>query len=133
MTYMSGDSTNLDNNGFADLKEMKRAGSTNEVNLLAQFSRGVRNRPTKRYYLTKDEGDGTLGNDVVENLGNTNSADPKALEDFIRWSIENFPAENYMLIIWGHANGIDDENIPNAINAELGQGNHTSGFEPPHA
>jgi hypothetical protein len=34
MVYMAGD-TFLDNNGFADLKEMKEAGSTKEVAIVA--------------------------------------------------------------------------------------------------
>ena len=63
MVYMAGDK-HLDNNGFADLKEMKEAGSTEEVALIAQFSRGVKHRPTKRYYLRKDGRDGTLAGDV---------------------------------------------------------------------
>jgi hypothetical protein len=94
---------------------MKKAGSTSEVNLIAQFSRGIRNRPTKRYYLTKETKGGTLGRDVVEDLGNTNAANPRAFDDFLRWGVERFPAKRYLLVIWGHANGVDDEAVPNAI------------------
>jgi hypothetical protein len=44
MVYMAGDSC-LDSNGFADLKEMKKAGSTREVAIIAQFSRGIQKSP----------------------------------------------------------------------------------------
>lgn len=111
MVYMTGDRT-LDSNGFADLKEMKEAGSTEEVALLAQFTRGVRHRPTKRYYLRRDKRNGTLAADVADELGEKNTADPQVLEDFVRWGVENFPARRYMLVMWGHANGADDENVP---------------------
>jgi cysteine peptidase C11 family protein len=111
MVYMTGDRS-LDNSGFADLKEMKEVGSTEEVALLAQFTRGVKHRPTKRYYLRKGSRNGALAGDVVEELGEKNTADPRVLEDFVRWGVENFPARRYMLVMWGHANGADDENIP---------------------
>ena len=112
MVYMVGDYNNLDNNGFADLKEMKKAGSSPEVTLLAQFSRGVKNRPTKRYRLTKDGRDGALARDVVAELGRVETSSPEALADFIGWGVENFPARHYMLIMWGHGNGADDETLP---------------------
>ena len=112
MAYMVGDYTNLDNNGFADLKEMKKAGSSPEVALLAQFSRGVKNRPTKRYHLTKGGRDGALARDVVAELGRVETSSPDALADFIAWGVENFPARHYMLIMWGHGNGADDETLP---------------------
>jgi len=112
MVYMVGDYTNLDNNGFADLKEMKKAGSSPEVALLAQFSRGVKNRPTNRYYLTKSGREGALADDVVAKLGRIETSSPEALADFIGWGVENFPARHYMLIMWGHGNGADDEKLP---------------------
>lgn len=115
MVYMVGDYNNLDNNGFADLKEMKKAGSSPEVALLAQFSRGVKNRPTKRYHLTKGGRDGALAQDVVADLGRVETSSSQALADFIEWGVENFPARHYMLIMWGHGNGADDEAVPASI------------------
>lgn len=111
MVYMAGDSF-LDSNGFADSKEMKKAGSTKDVVIVAQFSRGLKNRPAKRYYLRKDSHDGALAGDVVADLGEVNTADPTALEDFLRWGTSTFPAKRYMVVIWGHGNGADDENVP---------------------
>ena len=114
MVYMVGD-TGLDYHGFTDLKEMKRAGSTNEVALLAQFCRGVKNRPTKRYFLTKDSRDGSLAADVIEDLGETNPASPQTLADFFCWGMERFPARHYLGVLWGHGNGANDETIPNLV------------------
>lgn len=114
MVYMVGDA-GLDYNGFTDLKEMKLAGSTNEVALLAQFCRGVKNRPTKRYHLTKDSRDGTLASDVIEDLGETDPASPETVAEFFRWGIEKFPARHYMAVLWGHGNGANDETLPNLI------------------
>ncbi len=112
MAYMVGDYNNLDNNGFADLKEMKNVGSSPEVAVIAQFSRGVKNRPTKRYVLTKGASDSALADDVVAQLGRIQPSSPDVLADFIRWGIDNFPARHYLLIMWGHGNGADDERMP---------------------
>lgn len=114
MVYMVGDA-GLDYNGFTDLKEMKLAGSTDEVALLAQFCRGVKNRPTKRYYLTKDSRDGTLAADVIEDLGETNPAAPETVAEFFCWGMERFPARHYMGVLWGHGTGANDETLPNVI------------------
>src|SRR5262249_10138803 len=104
-----------DYHGFTDLKEMKRAGSTDEVALLAQFCRGVKNRPTKRYYLTKGSRDGSLAADVIEELGETNPASPQTLADFFCWAMQKFPARHYLGVLWGHGNGANDETIPNLV------------------
>src|SRR6185369_842801 len=123
MVYMVGD-TGLDYHGFTDLKEMKRAGSTNEVALLAQFCRGVKNRPTKRYFLTKDSRDGSLAADVIEDLGETNPASPQTLADFFCWGMERFPARHYLGVLWGHGNGANDETIPNLVTSIADEENH---------
>lgn len=49
------------------------------------------------------------GHMVSERLGEMNTGDPRTLVDFISWAHEHNPAQNYLLILWGHANGTDDE------------------------
>lgn len=41
----------------------------------------------------------------IEQLGEVNMGDPQALIDFALWTIANFPAENYMLMISDHGGG----------------------------
>jgi len=107
MVYMAGDN-NLDTAGLTDLKEMKKAGSTADINIIAQFDNGA-DHITKRYFLTKG---GKLEKDVVPPvLGKTNDGDPKVLEDFLTWGVEKYPAEHYMVVLWNHGNGWNDENV----------------------
>ena len=106
MVYMAGDN-NLDPNGVEDLKEMKKAGSTEALNVVAQFDRAA-GHTTKRYYLRKG---GKVSNDAVASLGQTNTGDPKVLADFIRWSVTNYPAERNLLVLWNHGQGWDDTDI----------------------
>jgi len=106
LVYLAGDN-NLDRAGVADLTEMKTAGSTPDVNVLAQFDRAGRGA-TNRYLLRK----GTpLAKDVVQSLGETNCGDPAVLQDFIAWGATRFPAEHYLLVLWNHGAGWDDANV----------------------
>lgn len=40
-----------------------------------------------------------------ESLGFLNSAEPANLTDFISWSVGNFPARSYALMLWDHGDG----------------------------
>lgn len=57
----------------------------------------------------------------VEDLGaEVNSASTAALTDFGQWTVENYPAEHYGLVLWDHGGGwsmiaADDTHAPNGI------------------
>jgi hypothetical protein len=106
MVYMAGDN-NLDPDGVQDLKEMKKVGSTKDVNVIAQFDRAT-GHMAKRYYLQKG---GTVIGDAVANVGKVNTGDPKNLLDFAKWGISNYPADHYALVLWNHGQGWDDTDI----------------------
>src|SRR5262245_43280559 len=101
MIYMAGDN-NLDSDGISDLKEIKRVGSTDEVAILAQFDRAGKTIHTKRYYLRNRKVSPWLKEDEVADLGETDSGDGKELTKFIKWGMEKYEAESYLVIIWGH-------------------------------
>lgn len=89
MVYMAGDN-NLDQNGVEDINEMKKTGSTQDINVLVQFDREGSGISTNRYYLQKGT---ALNADIIESLGETNTGDPARLIDFINWGINNYQAE----------------------------------------
>lgn len=97
MVYMAGDN-NLASAGEVDLREMRKAGSTQAVNVIAQFD-NAGTRGTERYRVLSD------GHDVVESLGPTDSGDPNVLLDFIRWTHQHYPAQRYALVLWNHGGG----------------------------
>jgi Clostripain family len=107
MVYLAGDN-NLDGAGMVDLNEMKKVGSNDDVAVVAQFDRSGTKNHTKRYFLRKG---GTPAADVVGDLGETNTGDPKVLEDFILWTMGTYPAEHYMTVVWNHGSGWDDEDV----------------------
>jgi hypothetical protein len=106
MVYMAGDN-NLEPDGVKDLKEMKKVGSTNDVNVIAQFDRAT-GHACKRYYLRKG---GQASADAVATVGKVNTGDPKNLMDFIKWGVKTYPAKRYILVLWNHGQGWDDTDI----------------------
>ena len=119
MVYLAGDN-NLSSAGAVDLKEMKKPGSTDRVNVVAQYDRAGHRTQTMRYYLRKGT---SLAADEVMRIGETNMGDPKVLEDFVTWATTQYPAKRYMLVLWNHGAGWDDAN--------LYQGGVFSGAAPP--
>jgi hypothetical protein len=106
LVYMAGDN-DLDPSGVSDLREMKRIGSTDAVNIVAQFDRSKPHR-AKRYYLTK----GTRAEaDVVQDVGKIDTGNPKNLTGFVKWAVGKYPAERYILVLWNHGEGWDDTDL----------------------
>ena len=113
MIYMAGDN-NLDAEGIVDLQEIKRIGSTDEVAILAQFDRAAAHMKTHRYFLRKrtEPHHSRISDDIAFTLPTeANTGSPVELTNFIKWGIAQFPAENYMVVIWGHGAGAADEDI----------------------
>ena len=107
MVYLAGDN-NLDGAGVADLLEMKKVGSTADVNVVAQFDRAGGKGTTKRYVLRQGS---SLAADAVADLGETDTGDPAVLKDFLAWGIKAYPANHYLAVIWNHGAGWDDSNL----------------------
>ena len=110
MAYMAGDN-NLDGAALRDIEEMSQTGSTKDVNVLVQLDR-LEDKQTRRFRITKGGG---YDRDCVETFGETNTGDPKILEDFLKWSIERYPAERYFLILWNHGGGWWEEAKSRAV------------------
>jgi len=106
MVYMAGDNS-LDPEGIQDLKEMKKVGSTDKLNIVIQFDRAA-GHVARRYYLRKG---GIVTGDAVASLGAVNTGDPKCLSDFIQWGVKKYPADHYLLVLWNHGQGWDDTDI----------------------
>ncbi len=125
MVYLDADN-NLESDGISDFLEMSAQGSTDDINIVVQFDRipGYSIRydnwtDCQRFYITSgltplvanavsDWGDGVGGREV-------NMADPQTLEDFVAWTVENYPADHYALILWNHGGGwrdMTDTQIP---------------------
>jgi len=111
MVYVDGDN-NLEGAGIDDLNEMEVAGSTSDVNIVVQFDRidGYDSSngdwtTARRYYVTQDTDPAIINSILIQDLGEVDMADPTVLADFAEWAIQNYPADNYALILWNHGSG----------------------------
>lgn len=111
MVYMAADN-NLESAGIDDLNEMEAVGSTGEVNIVVQFDR----HPfydstngdwttTRRYYVTQDSNSSAINSTLIADLGEKNMGDAETLVNFVNWSIQNYPAQHYALVLWNHGDG----------------------------
>jgi len=106
MVWMAGDN-DLEEFGGSDLKEMKAVGSSEALNIVAQFDR-MSDDKTRRYFLRAGT---SLDADVVAELGETNTGDPAVAADFFSWGIQTYPAEHCLGVLWNHGSGIDETDI----------------------
>lgn len=100
MVYMAGDNS-LDGAALKDIAEMAKVGSTGVVNVLVQLDR-VKDQKTRRFRITKGGG---YNKDCIETFAETDTGDPQVLYDFVKWSVEQYPADRYCLILWNHGSG----------------------------
>jgi hypothetical protein len=106
IVYMCADN-DLNDYGIADLNEMEVVGSTADVNVVAMLDLSGHEN-TNIYYVQKETPPTSNITstpvpgpfDPEENLG-----DPQTLIDFVEWTVANYPAENYALVLWNHGNG----------------------------
>ena len=112
MLYQDADDKILERDIFVDLNEAERVGSSNNVQIMAQIDRyqggfsGDGNwASARRYFVRQDDDLDTIGSDMVMDLGEVNMANEETLVDFATWTIENYPADKYLLILSDHGMG----------------------------
>jgi len=114
MVYLDADN-NLESAGIDDLNEMEVAGSTDNVKIVVEMDRAERDwdddtsngnwTGAKRFYVTHDADQAIINSPVIGDLGEVNMGDPATLQSFIEWSIANYPAQHYALVLWDHGSG----------------------------
>src|SRR5262245_23008288 len=105
--WVAGDN-NLDSFGAKDLAELKKVGSSDDVAVVAQFDRAGKSQHTRRYVLHDKT---TLDADAVDDLGETDTGDPKVAIDFFSWAFREWPSEKVLAVMWNHGSGIDETDI----------------------
>jgi hypothetical protein len=100
MVYMAGDN-NLDGAALRDIAEMAKAGSTKDVHVLVQLDR-IEDQKTRRFRITQGGG---FKKDCIDTFSETNTGDPQILYSFVKWAVDNYPADRYALILWNHGSG----------------------------
>jgi hypothetical protein len=90
----------------ADLQEMEAVGSKHSLlNIVVQIHRKPElGGPTRYYVRNSSEG----GRQELSNLEDqvprqTISGGAKLLQQFVSWAQAKYPADHYLLVLWGHA------------------------------
>jgi hypothetical protein len=109
MVYMNGDN-NLEQDALDNFRDMAKIGSSDKLNIIVQFDRIGKYghtypdwTQTLRFKVAK--GMEPLPAQAVEDIGEANMGDQKTLQDFVAWSMKQYPAKHYMLDIWDHGSG----------------------------
>jgi hypothetical protein len=115
--YMAADN-DLEPFAIADLKEMAAVSGSSQLRFVAQLDRsagysdealsGAGDFHGAKRLLVESGGFKPVGD-----LGAVNMAAPSTLADFLKWGIQNYPADKYALVVWDHGGawtgiGIDD-------------------------
>lgn len=88
----------------ADINEMEKVGSDNNVNMLVQWANN-NNKNTKRLLIQRDQDENKVTSPVVQELPRVDMGNFVSLIQFIKWSVENYPAKKYMIVVWNHGFG----------------------------
>jgi hypothetical protein len=114
LVYVCSDN-DLERFGLQDVNEMEQVGSSKDVNIIAQIDR-LRSghgasiadgnwTGTRRYFVSKDNDMSKINSPMVQNLGETNMGNKRALADFLKWGVKTYPADNVAVVIWNHGMG----------------------------
>lgn len=111
LVYMNADN-NLEQAALLDMNEMEAAGSSERVQVLVQIDRAIGESAeqgdwtdTRRYRIVGDADPFLITAEPLLTLGEQNMGDPAVLADFIRWGVQNYPANHYALVLWNHGAG----------------------------
>ncbi len=119
MIYSASDN-NLENDQLTDINDMEKLGSNDYMDIVVQVDRGyTADTPqggdwtgARRYLIQKDTDPINYNSPILAELGQVDMAAPETLAEFVEFTVNNFPAKHYMLIIADHGSGwegfIDD-------------------------
>ncbi len=111
LVYMVG--SDLESQNYAatlDIREMQAVGSTDRVNVIVETGGANAPKDEERFIdFTSVQIHQVLDgkHQTLQDVGQKNMGDPQTLSDFIAWSVSQYPAERYAIVLWDHGNGID--------------------------
>ena len=82
-----------------NIRQMLEVGSNGNINIVVQLDEPGK-KGTQRFLIEKNKI--TI---AYQDQQRTNSGDPESLINFCKWGVENFPADNYAIVLWDHGTG----------------------------
>ncbi len=107
--YMDADNS-LNSIAGLNIAQMENVGSNKDVNVIVEQD-GLYSS-AGRYFIKRFE------KEKLQNLGELDMAQASTLVDFGKWVKNDFPAENYLIVIWDHGLGFESIN-PKSLSRDL--------------
>lgn len=114
MVYMAADNS-LASESIVDLNEMEVAGSNNDLNVIVLYD-GQTAGDSKLYKVQRDISgySTTIVSELLDDQGaiinqaskELDMSEPNVLRNFVNWTVQYYPAQRYLLDIWGHGSGV---------------------------
>jgi hypothetical protein len=112
LLYSDADSLELERDMFIDFNEAELVGSSEMVTVVAQLDRYQGEfsgdgdwTGAKRYLVNQDNNLDSINSQELADLGEIDMGKKQTLVDFATWSIQNYPADKYVLIMSDHGAG----------------------------
>lgn len=103
MVFENGNN-DLDEYITKDVNEMETVGSSDRVNVVAEWGSYSRQKVV-RMKVQRDNDPERVTSPVLQDRGRADMGDYREVVDFVKWSVQNFPAKRYFLIISDHGAG----------------------------
>lgn len=133
MVYMTGE--DLNRYAFQDINEMERSltGIPGGVNIVVSWDQPKPSvgtayatgggaqaawRTYGRSVLTPDADSSNIASTFDLSFGEKNTGDGATLTDFVQWSVQQAPAEHYLLQMWGHGRGLAGSQFDSESNGD---------------
>lgn len=91
-----------------DVRLLEKAGSTDQVNIVVQRS-NIAAKNVTRLLIQKSTDPSKVSSPVLQNLGAADMGDYLTLQDFVDWTVKNYPAQHYLIISDAHGGGWYDD------------------------
>jgi hypothetical protein len=152
LNYING-ANDLEQYMTLNMNQMETVGTTEDINMVAQYKRISRRTGgqdydvsngdwdnTRRFVIQRDNDFNTITSPVISQRPDCDMGDYRSLQEFIEWGVKAFPAERYILIIENHGAGWRSQKtrsaqspITRGLSYDDVTGNHIDTIEMPDA
>jgi len=104
LAYIAGDN-DLSDAGLEDVRELCEEGASDQVHVGVEIDTYGEYTGSIRYEITELDWTGVGHRTVIERLKDKDTGDPETLRSFLNWGLGRYPADNYIVVVWGHGTG----------------------------
>lgn len=104
LVYIAGDN-DLSNAGLEDIQELCDEGSSKKVHVGVEIDTYGEHTGSIRYEITEPDWTGKAHRTVIQRLPEKDTGNPETLRSFLKWGLNRYAADNYIVVIWNHGAG----------------------------